>query len=98
VYTRLTLLDLTDQERKELESLVSTSVHHTVLDTVLSKLSEKDKRAFLAHVSEEHNEKIWELLTEKVKNAESLIRKAVDGLKEKMHKDIEEVKQKNNTK
>lgn len=94
VYTRLTLLDLTEEERGELERLVESSVHHTVLDTILSKLSEADKRQFLTHIKTDRHEKIWEFLQEKMKGAEGKIRGAVDSLKNKMHHDIEKAKKK----
>ena len=94
VYTRLTLLDLTEKERSELERLVEKSVHHTVLDTVLSKLSEEDKRRFFTHIASSDHDKIWDLLNGKIKNAKAKIRKAVDDFKGKLHADIDKVKHK----
>jgi hypothetical protein len=45
----LTLADmeLTSDERKELIGLVELNLHKTILDLVLSELSEEDKKQFL---------------------------------------------------
>ena len=42
-------MDLTPEERMHLVSLMDSNIHHTVLDLVLSELSESDKKIFLLH-------------------------------------------------
>lgn len=90
VYTSLDTLDLTQQEKHELVTIVETSVHHIVLDTVLSELSETDKKKFLAHVATENHTDVWELLKEKVHQVEDKIKQAVEELKANLHEDIKE--------
>ncbi len=85
-------LDATDDEKAHLVALVDSQLHHTVLDAILSELSEDDKRRFLKHLLEEDHDKVWEHLNDKVDNIEDKIKKAADDLKKDLHKDLKEVK------
>lgn len=85
-------MELTPDERIHLVALAESNVHHTVLDTVLSELSDGDKKEFLQHVRDDKHDKIWELLKDKVENIEGKIKKAVEDIKTELHKDIEEAK------
>lgn len=77
-------------EKKHLIILVDKSIHNVILDTVLSELSESDKRVFVNKVTFEKNEKIWEFLSQKVDKIEDKIKKAIKDLKEELHEDIKE--------
>jgi len=91
VVVELDKLDLEDHEKMHLSELVDSSLHHTVLDAILSELSEEDKRVFLKHLEEdESHEKIWEHLNSKVDGIEETIKVAADLLKEDLHKDLKE--------
>jgi hypothetical protein len=90
----LSEMDLSTKEKSHLLEIVESSVHHVVLDAVLSELSEKDKKIFLAHLISDEHDKIWEMLNEKSENIEEKIKKAAEDLKEQLHKDIKEVKRK----
>lgn len=83
---------LSDTEKQELLSLVDSNMHHTILDLVLSELSEKDKQTFLTHLAEDKHDAIWNLLKQRVADIETKIQKAADDLKKKLHKDIQEAK------
>lgn len=85
-------MDLTSEERKHLISLVDSNIHQTILDLVLSELSEEDKKIFLMHVAASDHDKIWKFLKEKTENIEEKIKKAADDLKNELHKDIKEAK------
>jgi|SRR5581483_3967396 len=80
------------EEREHLIALIDSNLHHTVLEVVLSELSEEDKKAFLTHVAEGKHDKIWELLNKKVDGIEVKIQQAVEDLKKELHKDIEETR------
>lgn len=86
-------MDLSKKEKSHLIEIIESSVHHVIIDAVLSQLqSEKDKKMFLQHlISDKHN-KIWELLNTRVENIEEKIKKAAGDLKTKLHKDIKETK------
>ena len=85
-------MNLSDKEKTHLAHLFDSTLHHTILDAVLSELSPEDKEKFLEHLSKEENDKIWELLNSKVDNIEEKIKKTAEDLKKEMHKDIKESK------
>lgn len=86
-------LELSDQERMHLTSLIDSSLHHTVLDAVLSELPESERAVFLKHLEANDHSRIWKHLNEKIDNIEEKIKKAADELKLELHKDIREAKQ-----
>lgn len=87
-------MDLTQDERKHLIDLAQENLHHAILESVLSELSEKDKQEFLVLLAEDNNEKIWKLLSERVDHIEDKIKLTAEQLKKELHKDIEESKKK----
>lgn len=87
-------LGLANEEVDELVSLAHDNLHHTVLDAILSELSEDDKKTFLLHIAEEKHDKIWELLFAKVENIEQKIKNAADTLTKELHTDIQAMKEK----
>lgn len=85
-------LDITDDEKGHLISLVDSQLHHAVLDAVLSELSEHDKRLFLKHLLHEEHDEVWRHLNTKVDNIENKIKKVAEDLKKELHEDIKAVK------
>lgn len=83
-------LDLSTDEKIHLASLIDSNLHQTILDAVLSELSDKDKEIFLTHLSKNDHDKIWQHLNEKVESIEEKIKKAAESLKQDLHKDIKE--------
>jgi hypothetical protein len=83
-------MDITNQQRKHLIELVEANLHHAILDAVLSELSDKDKEEFMMLYSEDEDEKVWNLLRDRVDHIEDKIKKTADDLKKELHKDIEE--------
>lgn len=94
IVVELDKLDLTDKQKLHLTTLIDSTLHHHILDTVLSELSEEDKHIFLEHLSKRDHEKIWELLNSKVDRIEDKIKQAADELKQEIHKDIKEAREK----
>lgn len=90
--TELDQLEMSDGEKAHLATLIDSSLHHTVLDAILSELSEEDKKVFMKHLSSEDHGKVWELLNEKVEDVEGKIKKSADELKTQLHKDVREAK------
>ncbi len=84
-------IDLSHEERLHLLQLTEENLHHTILDAVLSELSEEDKKLFLQHVATNSHDKVWNLLHTKVGNIEEKIQKVVHELKKELHKDINAV-------
>lgn len=92
IHQELSILKLEDEEKNELIVLMESSIHHVVLDTILSELNEVDKKVFLLHVHKKEHESTWQFLKAKVHAVEDKIRTAVDSLLHQMKGDIHEAK------
>lgn len=88
VYTVLDLLDMKTHEREDLMIIIESTIHHVVMDTVMSNLSDEDKKVFLTHVAKDYHDGVWHLLSTKARNVEKKIIKAVDKVKKEFHTDI----------
>jgi hypothetical protein len=84
----LDTLDISPQEKKHLVQIATDTLHHTILDIILSELSEEDKKIFLKNHSENNHDKIWEHLKSKIDNIEIKIKITADMLKKELHEDI----------
>jgi hypothetical protein len=93
IHTELNALDMSHEERLELILILESSIHHVVIDRVLSELSEEDKKIFLSHLMSDKHDEIWKLLNEKVDKIEEKIKKEVADLKKEIHEDIKESKE-----
>lgn len=85
-------LDLTVEEKKELKEIAHDHLHETILDAILSELSEKDKKIFLANTLYDTNEMVWKHLNKKVDNIEEKIKNAADKLKSELRDDVKKIK------
>ena len=94
LHVHLDDMDIEEHEREELRELVESNMYHAVLDAILLELSEEDKRALLQLVVEGEEEKVWELLNNKIDNIEEKIKKTAEDIKKILHKDISGVKSK----
>lgn len=94
IIVELDKLDLSEKQKIQLTSLIDSTLHHHILDTVLSELSDEDKHIFLEHVSRKEHDKVWELLNKKVDKIEDKIKQAAEELKKEIHQDIKEAKEK----
>ena len=83
---------LEDHEKEEVKKIIDESIYHTVLDAILSELSEEDKKVFLSHLVDDDHEKIWDFVNNKVENIEDKIKKAADDITVKIHSDIKDSK------
>jgi len=85
-------LQIEDHEKDEIRKLVNDSLYHTILDAILSELSEEDKKVFLSHVVEDDHGKIWNLLNDKIENVEDKIKNAAESIKKELHEEIKSSK------
>ena len=85
-------LNLSSEEKSHLIELMESSIHYKVMDTVLSELSDEDKKTVLSHVHAKKHEEIWKLLYKKIDKVEDKIKKAAGGVKKELLRDIKEVK------
>ncbi len=88
LHISLDSLDMTDEQKEEVKELMSESIYHTVLEAILSELSDEDKKVFLMHLVTDDHGKIWEFVNGKVENIEDKIVKAAADIKSELHADI----------
>lgn len=93
VLVSLDELELSAEQKKQLAALVDSTIHQTILDVILSKLSEEDKRVFLNQLQQNpKDKKLMEFLGDKIANIEAEIKKAAKDLKNQLHEDLKEAK------
>lgn len=92
VISELDKMELSDEERIHLAALLDSSLHHTILDAILSELSDQEKRVFMQHIIEGNHDKIWKFLNEKIDGVEDKIKKVAEDLKSELHKDLKKAK------
>lgn len=85
-------LNLSKHEREHLYTIIHSSLHHTVLDTILSELSESNKKKFLMHIASDDHAKIWLHLKENISYVEEKIKNATGKLLREFHRDIKKLK------
>lgn len=93
VYIEIDSLEISDDEKSHLKRMIGSSLHHAILDAILSELSEDDKRIFLDHVFSGRNDEVWVHLNEKIEKIEEKIQKTADDLKDKIREDIKSTKE-----
>lgn len=88
-------LGLKPEEKAHLTSLIDSSIHHAIIDEVLSNLSDEDKKDFLKLLdSEKNHDKVLEFLNSKVDRIEQKIKSVADSLVSELHADIKAEKDK----
>lgn len=92
VITELDQLDLSLEQKSHLASLIDSSLHHTILDAILSELTPTDRKVFLNYLREDNKDKIWQFLNNKIGNIEEKVKKTAEDLKREMHHDLKEVR------
>lgn len=86
------LFEFEKDEKEKLMELAERTLHHSILDLVLSELSDPDKKLFLEHHASERHQEIWRLLNSKVNNIEKKIRFEADSVAKKLHADLNRLK------
>lgn len=92
IHATLDSLGLTVEEKEELIIIAESNIHHIVINTILSELSEDDKKTFLAHIAKDKHEESLQLIKNKIENVEEKIKTAGEALLKELHADIEEAK------
>jgi len=92
IQTELDSLDIEPHEHQELMTIVHTTIHHGVIDDILSELNEDEKKTFLTNLSHDHHVNIWNHLYDVVENIEDKIKKTSSTILEELRRDLNEVK------
>lgn len=93
IILELDKMDLSEEEKLHLAKLVDSTLHHTILDALLSELSESDKRIFTQHLNSGNHDKIWKFLNDKIEGVEEKIKKTAEDLKKELHQDLRKARQ-----
>ncbi len=88
----IVLLDemkLKDDHKKHLSKLVDSTVHHTIMDLILSKLSKLDQAEFIKIYNQDPRSKeLLKFLNSKVSGIDKEIEEVAKKLKVELHEDI----------
>jgi len=84
--------NLSKTEKAELAQIAQLHLHDAILDVILSELSERDKKVFLANMHYDINEKTWKHLNENIDKIEGKIIKIAEDLKTELKKDLADAK------
>lgn len=87
-------LNLTKAEKQELLDIAHTHIHQQIIESILSQLTDEDKKKFLELLAYGEDEKIWRHLNKKVEKIEDKIKEASRSVKEELRKDIKKLKSK----
>jgi len=91
VVVKLHDMNLRDEEKAHLIALMDSSLHHVILDAILSELSHEDKKLFLKELASDDHDAIWKFLRVRITGIEDKINKVATDLKNELHEDIKEV-------
>lgn len=92
IEVELQSLTLSNKEKEELLELAHVHLHQTIVDAILSHLTEVDKKSFLELLVAGEDEKIWDHLNSKVEKIEDKINEAAQKTKEELKSDIKKIK------
>lgn len=91
VHLKLNEMDLTDQEKEELLEIMKSTIHHKVIDLILSELTDEEKEIFLEGVStgrgfsDTHkNGQFLDVLKDRINNLEAKIKEKVKEAEEEL--------------
>lgn len=86
-------LNLKDDHKKHLSKLVDSTIHHTIMDLILSKLSKSDQAEFIKIYNQDPRSKeIMKFLNSKISGIDQEIEIAAKKLKVELHEDIKEAR------
>lgn len=85
-------LNISEKEKEHLLSLAHENIHYIILDTIMDKLSEADKKTFLSHVHTQDHAQTILFLKEKINDIEEILKLISKDAITKLHNDIEELK------
>lgn len=88
-------LELSPAQKHHLTKLADSTVHHEILDLILSQLSPEDKIIFIKMLNENpRDKKLLDFLNTKIEKIEDQIQDTAKKLHQELHEDIKESKRK----
>lgn len=91
VIVKLEGLGLSEKQKKHLASLLDSMVHQSILDLILLRLLDEEKKVFISKLLQDPEDKgLMEFLGSKIENLEEEIKKVSVNLIDELTGDIEE--------
>lgn len=90
VTIELDKLEMKGQHKKELAGLIDHMIHQSVMDVVMSNLSQQDQHQFVTKLKSDNPKQVMEFLKLRIADIEDQIHKALEELKKELHRDINE--------
>lgn len=90
VHEKLSVLEISDEEKKNLLDLLHSHIHITVIDVILSELDEGKKKEFLHLIAiKEDYSSAWDFVLTHIEKGEDKVKAAIDGIVADFINDLE---------
>lgn len=86
----LNKIELAEHEKHELAGLIDSNIRNAVMDAILSKIPDSEKKKFAELATEQDHQKIWQFLKSKSAGIEDDIKKTANDIKKQLSEDIKE--------
>lgn len=90
IHMVLDALDVSSEEKEHLRDILESSLHHHIVDLILSELPDEHKHSFLIHLTDDNHDAMWTLVKETIENPEEKIRLSLEDFKQEILNDIKE--------
>lgn len=92
LFVKLEELRLRDEHRDHLSLLIDSTLHHVILDLILTNLNKQDKIIFVEMIrTDKNHHEIMEFLVIRIDNIEGKIKETVNSVKLEFLEDIKEL-------
>ena len=91
VHLKLNELNLADEEKEELLEIMKSTIHHKVIDLILSELTDEEKEIFLSQVIPSPGEESSEAFPKDV--SLNVLRDRINNLEEKVKEKVKEAEE-----
>lgn len=88
LHRELDVLDITSHEKNHLTLILESSLHHQIIDLVLTELPDEHKKSFMLHLANDDNESTWKVVEAGIDNPEAKIRECLESFKQEIAQDI----------
>lgn len=89
IVVELDQMDLSDEQKSHLATLVDSTIHHTVLDVIFTNLPEEHKTILVEKIKiDPKDREIMEFLKNNTENIEEQIKEVVEELKKELKADL----------
>lgn len=89
---RIERFDLYENERHEIITIFHETIHHTVVNIILTELDEENKKTFFKRVQQDDHSYLWDDLSKKISKLEEKIKEAKNSIEEEIIKEIDNLK------